>query len=194
MKNAPKLIAIINKHQITPGNILLVSLTMWLTAIAVRGVIFWSVYHGVIPAVFVRGYHIHHFIMGFFMLIIAAVMLSKRIFSKYIPLTLAGSALGLVFDEFLYWTRGHFNYWSMVNLMGTVSIGFLMIAFYLYAKRYDLGHLSKKRIAATLAPILFFSALLYGLFHYQNLLSVVYADKNQPTQTQPQDYDEVPAP
>ena len=175
MQKPPRFIALLERYQITPGNLLLVCLSFWLTALAVRSIIFWSVYHGRLPAVFIEGYHIHHFVTGGLLLILALVMFSERIFSSYIPLALIGCALGLMFDEFLFWTRGHFNYWSLANLIATVSIGTLMMAGYLYAKHYDIGRLSKKRLAATLVPIIIFSSLLYALFHYDYLLNWPYA-------------------
>ena len=150
----------------------------WITVLSVRGVIFWLVYHGFVPAVFIRGYHIHHFVMGFLLLIAAVILLSKRIFSNYIPLTLIGSALALIFDEFLYWTRGHFTYWSLVNLAATVTIGVIIMSVHLLAKHNDAGQISKKRVALTTLLVISFSFCLFLLFHYDRLLNDVYTHKN----------------
>lgn len=178
MDQRRRLLEILNERQLTPFSILLVCLSFWLTALAVRGVIFWSVTNGITPAIVIKGWHIHHFVTGFLMLSLAIVLLSKRIFSKYIPLTLLGTALGLIFDEFLYWISGNFDYWSGVNMVATITIGAMLMAVYLYTKRQDLGRLSKKRIAAMLVPIIIFSASFYLLFHRQKNWSFAEAQKN----------------
>ncbi len=183
MENRSRFIEFINKHEITPGLLLLICVSFWFTVVALRGIIFWSVLNGAIPEFFIEGYHIHHFISGFLLLIIAIILMRKPITSRYIPLVLLGSSLGFIFDEFLFWTRGHFDYWSRINLLAVVAIGTAMMIAYLYAKRHHLGgQISKRRVVAMLLPILIFSSLLTLLFHYHKLLGPTYAQQRQALQ------------
>jgi hypothetical protein len=165
----------LKKYNLTPGNVLLICLSFWLTVMLTRLIIFWSVIHGIIPAVFVGGYHIHHFITGFILLAAALLLLSREILSKYIPLVLFGFSLGLIIDEFLFWTSGHFNYWSLINFVAIVVIGTAMAVTYIYAKREDLAtkhhwhtHLKKSRphLLFALLPVFFLAILLFAMFSY----------------------------
>lgn len=166
-----KFLSLVEKYELTPENILLVFFSFWLTVIAVRGSIFWLVYHSYIPAIFVRGYHIHHFVFGFVLFCAALILFSKEIFSDYIPLTLFGSSLALIFDEFLYWTRGHFNYWSIINLVATVSIGACLLLAHLLAKRGQIGRISKKRIISFSFVTIIFALCLYTMFRFDHLVN-----------------------
>lgn len=173
-----KILKFLLNRGLTPGNILLVCLSFWLTVILVRVVIFWSVINGTIPALFLKGYHIHHFVTGFVLLIIAAILFSRKKFSKYTPLALFGCSVGLIADEFLFWTSGHFDYWSLVNLAAILAIGTAMAVTYIYAKRWDLAekyrleklHLPKgPRLLAALLPIIIVTIILYVMFSYNGL-------------------------
>ncbi|HVY68030.1 MAG TPA: hypothetical protein VHA30_04020 [Patescibacteria group bacterium] len=175
-----KFIKFIVKHNITPGAILIVCLVFWFTVFATRGVIFWAVVHGDIPAIFVRGYHIHHFITGFLLALVAGALLSRKIFVKYIPLALLGCGLGLAFDEFIFWTLGSFNYWSLINLVAVITIGTTMASMYVYAKRYDLNLMAENpghRAAppyykAAFIPVIFIALFLMIMFSYRHLAIV----------------------
>lgn len=160
------------RHKISSTSALLVFLSFWITVLCVRGVIFFMVKRGVIPGIFIYGYHIHHFVTGFIILILAFFLSSKKIWSKYIPLVLLGSGMALVCDELLFWTRGHFSYWSLINFSGVAIIGLVLASIYQYSrqtKNQDLPLRTEvKQWSLVLLPVLLAILLMLNWFSYFN--------------------------
>jgi glycosyltransferase involved in cell wall biosynthesis len=102
--------------------------SFWATIFFVRIVEFIALFYNRYPAIIIHSTHIHHFISGF-MLIIISVGLSffSEIHDAFTATTF-GIGLGLVADEFLYWTLGRFNYWSYANCAGTLLIALALLA------------------------------------------------------------------
>ncbi len=180
MKTAPK--PIIDRIFSSSTDVLLVFLSFWVTVLAVRGIIFWSVRRGTIPAIFINGWHVHHFITGFVLLIIALVLYYKKIWSHHIPLVLLGCGLALVFDECLFWTRGHFNYWSMINLFAVALTGLLLAGSYQYSRQSQLLHplpirSEVKQWSIVLLPVVLASLLLLNWFSFHNLTAASAANR-----------------
>lgn len=172
----------IRKPKTTPTSALIVFLSFWITALAVRGIIFLLVSKGIIPALFIMGYHIHHFITGFILLTFALILYFKKIWSKYIPIVLFGAGMALVFDEFLFWTRDHFNYWSLVNLFALSFIGTILAGFYQYTRKtFTIEPLPLRseiiQWSVVLLPVLLAFLLLLDWFSYHNLLASETANK-----------------
>lgn len=103
-----------------------------LTALVVRGVIFVAVRYNKIPAVYVSGTHLHHFVFGFLLLLLALLKTSQKNLSNWILEMIYGIALGLVFDEFIFWTQGQYDYWSLGNFYAlaalSIAAGLLSLA------------------------------------------------------------------
>ncbi|HEX5429480.1 MAG TPA: hypothetical protein VFX17_00145 [Patescibacteria group bacterium] len=92
------------------------------TIVVVRGVIFLSLFWNHTPAIFVRGWHIHHFIFGFLFLLLALDETGKAKFPRFLLEIFYGIGFGLIFDEFAYWTFGRFDYWSIHNFYAMVAL------------------------------------------------------------------------
>ncbi|MEK7103383.1 MAG: hypothetical protein AAB870_03485 [Patescibacteria group bacterium] len=129
----------------TSHHILLVFVSFWLTVLVVRGAIFWLVSHGIFPWIIIGGYHIHHFVTGFLVILISLFLITKQLRSRYIPVLLFGCGIGLIVDEFIFWTIGNFDYWSFLNVLA-VSIGGAIICIWY-------SHKKKKERELTLSVI-----------------------------------------
>ena len=92
------------------------------TVLVVRGGIFFAGYFHKIPAIYVDGLHMHHFATGYLILLLAVAGAAKKHFPNWLLEGLFGVALGLIFDEFIFWTLWRFDYWSMANFFATVSL------------------------------------------------------------------------
>jgi hypothetical protein len=123
---------VIFRKRIKKINPLAVFYYLCLTALIVRGAIFLAINYNRIPAVYVRGVHMHHFVFGFLILLIAFLKTSQKNLPNWILEMLYGIALGLIFDEFIFWTQGEFDYWSMGNFYAlaalSISAGMLSLA------------------------------------------------------------------
>lgn len=94
-----------------------------LTVLIVRAFIFVSINLEHIPAIYLRGWHIHHFVFGFLVLAITLDEYGRRgKMPRWMSEILFGVALGLIFDEFAFWSLGRFDYWSMNNFFAAISL------------------------------------------------------------------------
>lgn len=126
----------------------LIFFSLWLTVLGIRSFLFeaWGD-DGHYPALFINGIHVHHFIIGFFFLLIASVLyygLRKRY--EFFTLLLLGSGLGLIFDEFTYWTRFQFDYWGIQNFWLTVAIALIFLFLAIFPEREPRDRLIPKTI------------------------------------------------
>ncbi|MBX4205148.1 MAG: hypothetical protein KW788_03110 [Candidatus Doudnabacteria bacterium] len=94
-----------------------------LTVIIVRATILVSINLDHIPAIYVRGWHIHHFVFGFLCLVLVLDEYGRKKMPRWMAEVLLGVGLGLMFDEFAFWTMGKFDYWSMNNFFAAISLG-----------------------------------------------------------------------
>lgn len=104
-----------------------------LTVLIVRGTIFVAVSFDHIPAVFIRGLHVHHFVFGFLLVLLALDESRNSHVPRFLLELALGIGLALMFDEFAYWSLLRFDYWSGINL---VAVSLLGIAGGI-ASRYD---------------------------------------------------------
>ena len=102
-------------------------IAFWSTVLLVRIFEVCLVSLGVIPGIFIKGRHIHHFVIGFAVALIS-LLLSRRRNAYWV---LIGIGLGLVTDEFLFWTMLEFDYWSLKNLLAIIATGTLLAVLYL---------------------------------------------------------------
>ncbi len=123
--------------EFTSHHILLVFVSFWLTVLGVRGGIFWLVAHGIFPWIIIKGYHVHHFVSGFLVIIISLFLISRQRRSRYIPLLLFGCGIGLIIDEFIFWAIGDFNYWSLLNLLAVSAGGVIILMWYSQKKKKE---------------------------------------------------------
>jgi hypothetical protein len=111
-------------------------LAYWVTFFIVRGIIYGSLRHyGASPAIFFRGIHVHHFFTGFMILLFA---LAYYFFKKEAGRSwflIFGVSLGLVFDEFTFWSRLNFNYWAVGNFSAVFIAGIVLLFLYLFSKK-----------------------------------------------------------
>ena len=77
----------------------------WSTVLLTRILEVWLVALGIIPGIFIRGRHVHHFVVGFALVLVSLLMRKKQ--TSWV---LLGVGLGLVTDEFLFWTMLEFDY------------------------------------------------------------------------------------
>ncbi len=121
------------KKQLPYVETTLACLGYWLTVLLTRTIIFLSLQRGRTPAIFLRGFHVHHFITGYILLLVALFLGRRHKSPKTIALLL-GISLGLVFDEFLYWTQMRFDYWSTANLIAIGVSGLAITLLYFEAR------------------------------------------------------------
>jgi hypothetical protein len=92
------------------------------TVVMVRGGILLMTALNHIPGIFVKHYHIHHFVFGFLLLILTLDESCNPRFKRWVIEIMFGVALGLIFDEFAFWTFGRFDYWSISNLLAVATL------------------------------------------------------------------------
>ncbi len=117
--------------------IALIFLSFWLTILGIRSWLFdaWRD-HGQYPAIMIHGVHIHHFAIGFILILLAgALYLRSRLKRELLTLFLFGAGLGLIFDEFSFWTRLQFNYWGLENFLATALTGLVLFVLALIPER-----------------------------------------------------------
>lgn len=115
------------------------------TIVIVRGSILLALMFNHEPGIFVRGWHIHHFVFGFLFLILALDESRKNNFPNWLLEIFYGIGLGLIFDEFVFWTFGRFDYWSLSNLYAMFALSVLAgILAYVDATTYDINIHHKK--------------------------------------------------
>ncbi len=156
-------------------HVLAFSFGFWATAIIVRLVIFWAFLQDRAPAIYIHNHHVHHFIFGLLLLLLSGALYYYSTLHSKIILLLAGIGSGLMFDEFLYWTRGIFNYWSIYNFLALALAATICLMLYIYAKRQalcqNLSLPGENFRASWLIIILFiYISFLYSLFSMQHTL------------------------
>jgi hypothetical protein len=85
------------------------------------------------PAIKIDGIHFHHFATGFLLLLLTLALDDVRNL-RYLKPLLLGVGLGLIADETFFWLARQFDYWSYLNLLGSFSIGVLLLLFYRFKK------------------------------------------------------------
>lgn len=162
--------------------VLTFALGFWLTAVFMRLIIFWAFLHGRTPAIYIRSHHVHHFIFGLAILLITGILYYYSTLPGRLLLLLAGIGSGLMFDEFLYWTRGTINYWSLYNFCALAVGGVACLFVYFYAKRQNLGINiklpdEKHSFHWVTAPFALSLLFLYCLFLMQHTMVAQAAEK-----------------
>jgi len=99
----------------------------WSTVLLTRILEVWLVALGIIPGIFIRGRHVHHFVVGFALVLVSPLMRKTK---KQTSWVLLGVGLGLVTDEFLFWTMLEFDYWSLRNLLAVIATGTVLAVVY----------------------------------------------------------------
>jgi len=124
--------------------------SFWATIFFVRIVEFIALLYNRFPAITIDRTHIHHFATGFLLIIISMALAFFSEINDAFPAMIFGIGLGLVADEFLYWTLGRFNYWSYANCAGTLLIALgLLAAVYYTLGQDDYDDLDTLPLAAT---------------------------------------------
>lgn len=126
-------------------------ITFWGTVLLTRILEIWLVALGIIPGIFIRGRHVHHFGIGFALLLLSLLVRKDKQKTSWV---LIGVGLGLVTDEFLFWTMLEFDYWSAKNLLATIATGTLLAILYQrnltmeYVDQKDFEYLGGRRTHA----------------------------------------------
>jgi glycosyltransferase involved in cell wall biosynthesis len=120
--------------------------SFWATIFFVRIVEFIALFYNRYPAIIIHNTHIHHFISGFLLIIISVGLSFFSEIHDAFTATTFGIGLGLVADEFLYWTLGRFNYWSYANCAGTLLIALALLAAVFFTLDPDLSENKNNKI------------------------------------------------
>jgi glycosyltransferase involved in cell wall biosynthesis len=99
----------------------------WSTVLLVRILEVWLAAVGIIPGITIRGRHVHHFVIGFALIVLSSLLRKDM---KEARSLLMGAGLGLMTDEFLFWTMLEFDYWSLKNLLAIVATGTVLVVLY----------------------------------------------------------------
>lgn len=103
--------------------LVLIFISFWAIIIIVRSFIFENLRENKATQIIIKGIHIYHFFIGFAFLLISVIIYYFTTGRKrFVPLLFFGLGLGLVFDEFLYWSRFQFNYWAINNFFAIVIL------------------------------------------------------------------------
>ncbi len=148
---------------------LVLFLSFWITEFIVRFVIFGSFLDGVLPGISIEGFRTHHYLIGFAVLVAALLFMLFQLKDAAYPLL--GVSLGLIMDEFSYWTFRRDIYWSWPNVLAPFLAGIVLLFFLVEPETdfYALGKLKRSRMAAYF--ILSESLLLLLLFSHHALSS-----------------------
>ena len=106
---------------------LLTLVAFWSTVLLTRILEVWLVALGIIPGIFIQGRHVHHFVVGFALVLLSHLMRKRK---KQTSWLLLGVGLGLVTDEFLFWAMLEFDYWSLRNLLAVIATGTVLAVVY----------------------------------------------------------------
>jgi len=120
----------------------LVLLLFWSTVIAIRLLVAERLEdQGRQLGLVINGVHIHHFVIGFVLILVALLLyfLSKKRkgLMVLVPLSVG---IALIFDEFVYWSHREFDYWAIENFLAIIITGVLLFLIY---------HLPEKRSEIT---------------------------------------------
>jgi len=114
----------------------LICFLYWTTILITRAVIF-SGYKldGQGPFIMLRGFHLHHFYLGGFLLIVfLMIVLTKK--KKVLSLPTLGIGMALIFDEFTFWINfKSTDYWAIGNFLSIITVGFFLTSAYFLLKR-----------------------------------------------------------
>jgi hypothetical protein len=105
---------------------LLTLVAFWSTVLLTRILEVWLVALGIIPGIFIRGRHVHHFVVGFALILLSPLMRKRKTQTSWLLL----GGLGLVTDEFLFWAMFEFDYWSLRNLLAVIATGTVLAVVY----------------------------------------------------------------
>jgi hypothetical protein len=147
------------KNSFSAANYLAVFYYFMATILIVRSSILLARSQGHVLAIYVFGIHIHHFVFGF--LFFAVILFALANFD--LPLgffeLFLGLSLALIFDEFLFWSFGRFDYWSMVNYTAVIGLAALLSGF---INRY------RSRSWKNLSAGIIFAFALFFIFSFNN--------------------------
>lgn len=129
-------------------------LSFWSAVLVVRVSIFLLLMRGIRPGIFVNGFHIHHFIIGFSLALLTVILEALIGLPMELSAILFGISLGLIADEFIYWARRSFIYWSFYNFVGTLLIGSLLLAVYIWFLRKEIQTESNRNQYRNLVPLI----------------------------------------
>ena len=116
----------------------LILITYWVTILIARSLIFYFENKRFIePLIIIKGFHIYHFIIGLFLLLIfGGVFYLLGLKRNFFSLTFLGIGLGLLFDElsFLFDLQLD-DYWGMRNFLAIVILAFPLSLFLFWPKK-----------------------------------------------------------
>jgi len=114
----------------------LIFISFWSIIIIVRSIIFENLRENKTTHIIIKGVHIHHFIIGFLLLLISIIIYRFTNGRKrFIPLLFFGIGLGLVFDEFLFWSKLQFDYWALKNFLAIIILfGIFQLLLFIFNK------------------------------------------------------------
>lgn len=116
-------------------NAFFILIAYWATFFVVRGTIQESLAHlGKMPAIYFYNIHVHHFFTGFMILLFALAYYYFREDVGRLWFLILGVSLGLIFDEFTFWTELNFNYWSIGNYIAVGAAGLVLILLWLSSR------------------------------------------------------------
>jgi glycosyltransferase involved in cell wall biosynthesis len=121
--------------------LVLIFTSSWLIIIIIRSFIFENLRENKATQIIIKGILIHHFFIGFAFLLISAIIyffIKGR--KRFVPLLIFGLGLGLIFDEFIFWAKFQFDYWSVNNFFAIVILfGIFALLLFLPEKKQELN-------------------------------------------------------
>lgn len=147
------------KLKILPAHILVVLSGFAGIVLIVRSVLFWETLSGSTSLrIIINGWHIHHFATGFLLVLFALLEWRAEHRWRFISLMVLGIGMGLMFDEFLFWTHFRFEYWHLSNFFGVLFMEILLIAFYMSADKHRHHHIIRNIVLpVTLSALVLFT-------------------------------------
>lgn len=119
-------------------NSFFILLAYWVTFFVIRGIIYGVLRHyGEYPAIYFRGIHVHHFFTGFMILLFALAYYFFREEAGRLWFLIFGVSLGLIFDEFTFWTELHFDYWTVGNFLAVCTVGVSLLFLFLLSRKAE---------------------------------------------------------
>jgi hypothetical protein len=119
-------------------NSFFILLAYWVTFFIVRGGIYGSLmYYGKSPAIYFQGIHVHHFFTGFMILLFVLAYYFFREEAGRLWFLIFGVSLGLIFDEFTFWTELHFDYWTIGNFLAVYAMGVFLLFLFLLSRKTE---------------------------------------------------------
>jgi len=150
-----------------------------------RAVLFYfSKTYLMLPAFFVKGFHLHHYFIGFGLILVAFLLYFIKKEKSVFQIVFLGTGLGLMFDETSLWFPFFDNdqYWALRNFFAILllAIIFWTFDFKFYRKMpAENGKISFK--VFSIAPLIVLMSFLFSLFYFADPVTAETIKRNSVT-------------